>query len=79
MDIDYIWNKCVETEKQLSNAELTISNQQNEINTLKAELSEIQHENATKMPVNQKLAFAFALGGVSLCTALTALILLFLR
>ncbi len=79
MDIDEIWNKCVEAETQLSNAELTISSQQNEINTLKAELSEIQHENATKMPVNQKLAVAFALDGVSLFTALTALILLFLR
>lgn len=78
-DIDTMWDRNAETEKQLSNAELTISNQQNEIDNLKAELSVIQHENDTKMPVNQKLAFAFALGGVSFCTALTALILLFLR
>lgn len=76
-DIDDIREKYAETEGKLIHTELTVSEQQNEIDSLKVALSKTQRENAQKISLTRKLAFT--LSGVSLCTALTALIFLFLR
>lgn len=78
-DIDDIWNNTAKTKEQLKQTELTISNQQTQIDELKAALSQAQSVNNQKMSISKKLTIAYALSGASLCIALVELVLLFLR